>query len=125
MAPNSRGIAMVEQDRQRALERAAYHRARLAPLDKEERFDYVAAVFAKNAHVAGLLASPSTRDSIIGDPLIMVLKGGGELLAAGRPPAIAMEIIPCDGVQQALNFARLFGAPCPDGSFPICLRLPH
>jgi hypothetical protein len=76
MAPNSRGIAMVEQDRQKALDRAAYHRARLAPLDQEERLDDVTAVFAKNAHVAGLLASPSTRDSIIGDPLIMILKGG-------------------------------------------------
>jgi hypothetical protein len=40
-----------------------------------QRLDYVAGVFAKNAHVAGLLASPSTRDSISGDPLTMV-EGG-------------------------------------------------
>jgi hypothetical protein len=125
MASNNRGIAVSEQDRQRGPERAAYHRARLARMDDETRLDYVADVFASCPHVAGLVASPSTRDTPFGDPLVVILKGGDALLAGGRTHVVALEIVPCDDGQQAMMFARLFGGPLANGHFAICQRLPH
>ena len=125
MASKNRGIAVSEQDRQRGLERAAYHRARLALMDDEPRLDYVADVFASCQHVAGLVVSPSTRDTPFGDPLVVILKGGDALLAGGRTHVVTLEIVPCDDGQQAMLFARLFGEPCANGTFAVCQRLPH
>lgn len=114
------GLATLETDRLRIIQRAEYHRACMQGLSREAMLDYLEGVFEACPIMTGVFPRA--------DELVIVfLKGGGDLLqaaAAGRCfPIGPLEAVPCVGEEQALLFGHLFGSPCPSG-YPVFQKMP-